>query len=113
MDDPDCPFAGLHPSSQLCEATQSCKRAIRLANQRQVLAQDAVSGGVNGLVAATGLLDESLERLGLKLYQSVHLRQRYPLRMATNPSTQQVETLSSTRHAHHEPSGASTELAVD
>jgi hypothetical protein len=43
-----------------------------------VLAQNAVSGGVNGLIATTGLLRESLERLGLKLYQSVHLRRRYP-----------------------------------
>jgi hypothetical protein len=32
-----------------------------------VLAQNAVSGGVNGLIATTGLLRESLERLGLKL----------------------------------------------
>jgi hypothetical protein len=48
-----------------------------------VLAQDAVSGGLDGLVAATGLLDKSLEGLGLKPYQSVHLRQRYPLRIAS------------------------------
>lgn len=57
-EDSDCSFAGLHSSSQLCEAAQSCKRAIRLANHRQVLAQDAIGGGVDGLVAATGLFNE-------------------------------------------------------
>lgn len=51
-------------SSELeqCEAAQSCKRAIHLANHRQVLVQDAV--GVDGLVAAKGLLDESRKGLG-------------------------------------------------
>lgn len=74
MDDPDCSFAGLHPSSQLCEAAQSRKHAIRLANHRQVFAQDAVGGGVDGLVAATGLLDEPRKGLWLKLYQAGHVR---------------------------------------
>jgi hypothetical protein len=43
-----------------------------------VLAQDAVGGSVDCLLTVTSLLNESLERLGLKLYQSVHLRERYP-----------------------------------
>jgi hypothetical protein len=73
MDDPDRSCAGFHPSSQLCEALQSCKHAIRLANPRQVLAQDAVGGGVDGLVAATGLLDEPRKGLWLKSYITVGL----------------------------------------
>jgi hypothetical protein len=40
-----------------------------------MLAQDVVSGGVNGLVAATGLLDKPRERLWLKAYQAGHVRQ--------------------------------------
>ncbi len=73
-DDPDCSFAGLHPSSQLCETAQSCKCAIRVANDRQVFAQDVVGGVVDGFVMATGLLDEPRELLWLKSYQAGHVR---------------------------------------
>ena len=72
LDDSDCSFAGLHASPQLCEAVQGCKRATHVANHRQVLAQDAVGGGVNSLVSAAGLLDEPRECLWLKSYQSGH-----------------------------------------
>jgi hypothetical protein len=72
----------LHPSSRLSKAAQSCKRAIRLANHRQVLAQDAVGGVVNDLVAATGLFDEPRKRPWLKSCQveagpyGLHARRR-------------------------------------
>jgi hypothetical protein len=58
-----------YPSAQLCEAVQSCKGAICVADHRQVFAQDAVGSVVNGLVAATGLLNKRRQnqiRVGLK-----------------------------------------------
>jgi hypothetical protein len=73
-DELDRASAGLHPRPQLLDARERRKCARRIVTRGQVVAQDALSGAVDVLMVARGILGEPLERLALKSYRPGHRR---------------------------------------
>ena len=68
------PLPGFIRARSLLQAAKGRKRAMRVVNDRQVLAQDAVAGGVDGLVSDDWPPRRAAKSLWLKTYQAGHVR---------------------------------------